>query len=475
MEIDYRKIKDVFTYWGNSEDLENLYKTQSKFYNKIWDSLRYTTITTCKNCKKEFKTNGDEICDECHTKYYHCERCYSFYAKENALNNCYCNRCYKSKVKCYGCHELFFEEQLTKYKNKKYCSHCLHEKFNKCRNCHNYFPKNKTIKVGFDDFCIECFNAKYFKCGNCDRILKKSYRSSVVENYCCDCAPLNEILNYGYKPYKYKFMSTNKRDKMFMGIELEITGARDRNQLRDVIGIFTNHKDFYFKSDGSIEGNGFEVVSHPYTLDYHLNVAKWKELYNTLERYGINRTDNCGLHIHFPRNIFTSEQLSAIDCFVNMNNELITKYAGRSFNRYCLNTMKTMACWGSSDSRYESVNFENSSTVEFRFCKSASNYEDFVNRIMFVKSIVDFIIKRKIKAKDIYDYRKRVETKYLNFIKKYPFANAQYTSPISEERHERTHICNLEECECEIIPDEVFEPNEYEFIASDEEYENEPF
>ena len=119
-------------------------------------------------------------------------------------------------------------------------------------------------------------------------------------------------------------MSTNKRDKMFMGIELEITGARDRNQLRDVIGIFTNHKDFYFKSDGSIEGNGFEVVSHPYTLDYHLNVAKWKELYNTLERYGINRTDNCGLHIHFPRNIFTSEQLSAIDCFVNMNNELIT-------------------------------------------------------------------------------------------------------------------------------------------------------
>ena len=53
MEIDYRKIKDVFTYWGNSEDLENLYKTQSKFYNKIWDSLQYITITTCKNCKKD--------------------------------------------------------------------------------------------------------------------------------------------------------------------------------------------------------------------------------------------------------------------------------------------------------------------------------------------------------------------------------------------------------------------------------------
>ena len=87
MEIDYRKIKDVFTYWGNSEDLENLYQTQSKFYNKIWDSLQYITITTCKNCKKEFKTNGDEICDECHTKYYRCERCFSFYEKENAGEN----------------------------------------------------------------------------------------------------------------------------------------------------------------------------------------------------------------------------------------------------------------------------------------------------------------------------------------------------------------------------------------------------
>ena len=131
-----------------------------------------------------------------------------------------------------------------------------------------------------------------------------------------------------------------------------------------------------------------------------------------------------------------------------------------------------MACWGSSDSRYESVNFENSSTVEFRFCKSASNYEDFVNRIMFVKSIVDFIIKRKITAKDIYDYRKRVETKYLNFIKKYPFANAQYNNDGQELVEDDEQV--LDE-QVYILNEQVLdEDDEQEWLEADG-FEDSPF
>ena len=61
----------------------------------------------------------------------------------------------------------------------------------------------------------------------------------------------------------------------------------------------------YIKHDGSIN-EGFEIVSHPMTLDYHENHMNWLEVFEKAIEMGYrsHNTSTCGLHIHVSRSAF---------------------------------------------------------------------------------------------------------------------------------------------------------------------------
>lgn len=97
------------------------------------------------------------------------------------------------------------------------------------------------------------------------------------------------------------------RVPLFMGIELEIDkggeDSRNAETLLDCANGSCEH--IYCKHDGSID-DGFEIVSHPMTLDYHTDIMNWKEVFDTalLLDYRSHQTSTCGLHIHVNRSAF---------------------------------------------------------------------------------------------------------------------------------------------------------------------------
>lgn len=391
-----------------------------------WDRMSYSAFKTifAYNLNSEYNYENEEIYNK-YRVYVDginvCKRCNKTLNKTESV---FCHSCENSKIKCYNCNNLIFEEHAKIYKHKKYCQSCYNELFFVCRNCNCVESVSKKYHAFSNNYCKQCYDRKFFKCKICENIMSVE-RKSEDGNYCIDCHPKDFVLRYNYKPKVYNFKTTRKTDKVFMGVELEITGASDNNDLIDVVKHFKNYNDFYFKSDGSIEGYGFEVVSHPYTLNYHKDKAAWKNLFEMLNSKGINKTNNCGLHVHFPKDIFTPQSIGALDCFVNINMELISRFGGRDFNDYCSNTIKKVSNWGiNSGNRYMAVNLSNEKTVELRFCKSTGNYEEFMKKLQFLHSIVKFMLKCNITAQDIYDYRKKIENKYITFAKNnYDFMN----------------------------------------------------
>jgi hypothetical protein len=97
-------------------------------------------------------------------------------------------------------------------------------------------------------------------------------------DYCDDCYNnrLHEFIkSYDYKPIPIFYGSGQPH----YGVELEIDcggeydgSAEDLNEIAN-----KSNEHLYFKHDGSLD-DGFEIVSHPATLEYHLNGIPWKEV-----------------------------------------------------------------------------------------------------------------------------------------------------------------------------------------------------
>ena len=82
----------------------------------------------------------------------------------------------------------------------------------------------------------------------------------------------NSIKNYNYKPEPIFYDSGN----IFYGVELEIDRGGECNQTAEKLYEIANRNDdrIYCKHDGSLS-DGFEMVSYPMTLDYHINNMNW--------------------------------------------------------------------------------------------------------------------------------------------------------------------------------------------------------
>lgn len=320
-------------------------------------------LVECVSCATEssrddmFVTDNSEyVCGDCITT---CQRCNWVGTRDDDWHtvddDLWCEGCYSDHSWwCTRCEYTYDENRISWYTvygnnfREDWCEHCTSDHATYCDNCDEY-------TLDEYDGCIRCGDSE------------------------------GSIHEYHYKPNPI-FHGTNDNN-LYMGFELEME-LNNTTRFREAVSLVSeleSNEVCYLKRDSSINGQGFELVTHPHTL-YAYEQAN--DLWNYIERLRTEYharswdTDSCGLHVHVSRSAFksgahTHRWLSLI----YRNPREMMKLAGRKNSRYArFDDVYKPDEWGIPQfdlrdkihnthrtERYAAVNTGNDYTLELRF------------------------------------------------------------------------------------------------------------
>jgi len=264
-----------------------------------------------------------------------------------------------------------------------------------------------------------------------------SNRLSIIEGVGCSVcidSNLGRIHPYSTRvPSLIKFKAKNMDLKQvkYFGIEIEVSTTSEMLKNRDAILVgksLANHA--ILKSDGSIRGYGFEIVSCPATIDIHKE--EYKQYFKLRDENKIRSKGNSttGMHVHLSRSVLSSLTIGKISKFLNSEENLtyIRKIAGRDRSNYAeMDPSRTITshCLDNGQ-RYNVLNLQPPSTIEFRMFSTPDTYEDFVTKLEFVDAVstycspcaTDLKLNALVKATNFIDWVKRNKRSYPNLAKK---------------------------------------------------------
>ncbi len=308
---------------------------------------------------------------------------------------------------CSHCGAIFNEENLQEFEGKLYCDQCLNDITCICDCCGKRIWSDELEGDSNITLCYRCYDNHYTSCERCGRIIHYDDAHYCNDDddipYCSNC--IEYFHSTAIKPYSYKpvpeFFGTGN---LFMGVELEIDkGGEDADNAQELTDCAEGR--IYCKHDGSID-EGFELVSHPMTLDYHKNEMNWQEIFDKAINMGYrsHQTSTCGLHIHCSRAAFgvgedaQDATVGRVVYFVEKHwNELVrfSRRKQENLNRwaakYATISNTTQETYKKAKDkrmgRYVAVNLENSSTVEFRLFRGTLCYKTFIATLQLVEQI----------------------------------------------------------------------------------------
>ncbi len=317
-------------------------------------------------------------------------------------------------VICSECGAALTEQTASVIDGEIYCPDCMERLTTTCDCCGRRILRCDAESDGCIMLCRHCYEYSYTRCEGCGCIISNdeaNYTDGDDYPYCDECYRKIEeepIKSYGYKPEPIFYGSGN----LFYGVELEIDKGGERGDYAEEILNTANAHNLhlYAKHDGSID-DGFELVSHPMTLEYHTNTMNWSDVMDmalSLD-YRSHQTQTCGLHIHVNRKAFGNDydtqedSISRIVHFVEMHWNELLKFSRRTeanmnrwASRYGISTTakdtyknaKAKHC-----GRYVAINLENYSTIEFRIFRGTLRYKTFLATLQLVDEICNLAIK----------------------------------------------------------------------------------
>jgi len=219
------------------------------------------------------------------------------------------------------------------------------------------------------------------------------------------------IHSYGFKPEPWYHGHYKKH--LLLGVELEVDGAgEDEEHARQVLTILNGNpysrRHAYCKHDGSLEA-GFEIVSQPATINYHIKRIPWQQAFEYLlaQGYRSNDTSTCGLHVHFNCIFLGDSQEEFLKAegkllaFFEENWEAIIRFSRRNrkqIERWCkrYGHRDIKEAYNDNDGcRYYALNFQNSTTDEIRIFRGTLKYSTFIATLLFVHNLVLFCKRTK--------------------------------------------------------------------------------
>ena len=359
----------------------------------------------------------------------------------------------KEKFVCASCGKLITPDAATLinqgFDNEmQVCPDCLSDCF-QCGHCGRYYTRRHEWATdnGFT-ICTHC-ESHYEICSCCSEILHRDnvyfYNNEPYCNPCYEDRVEEErryyIEDYGYKPDPVFLGETT--DNLYLGVELEVDSGKTYDASKEISQKFT---DVYLKHDGSLE-TGFEIVSHPATLQYHKYDLGWEYIMHICQDYMMRSHDTttCGLHCHVSRDFFGTEQ-DEQDLHIAKLILLINKFWDTHIVPFSRRSMGQLDRWAAKpiinleetdteeqiidkvkdtkyNGRYQGINLTNYYTVEFRIFRGTLNLNTFIATLQFVDCICRFA--KSMKLSDIYtvnwsDLFSRKEDEYpelINYLK----------------------------------------------------------
>jgi hypothetical protein len=307
-----------------------------------------------------------------------------------------------------------------------YCDNCKEnymdlrggeDQFTYCRNCEATVHVNNTMSYDHTTYCDTCYDDNVYSCDECS----ESYWDG--DGHECEYDSDSDVIhNYSYKPSP-QFFGTGR---YHLGLELEVE-ARDESRregaslVQELLG-----GRAYMKDDGSLS-DGFEIVTHPHTLEEYQQKVDWTFL-SRLRRRGYRSwdTSTCGIHVHVSRCAFGDEgdiwnrRLASSERsrlilrkqshelrFMKLiydNQRQVERIAGRSSSYATFHDKGELVAkikYGNQNNgRYSAVNTENDSTIEVRVFRGSLRKERVLSAIEFVTASVEYTRNLKVTSKN---------------------------------------------------------------------------
>jgi hypothetical protein len=372
---------------------------------------------TCGHCGGKFDSevdstslhNGEIVCESCLGDHYsYCEESGEYYPADEIilaykLNNSgnridvyvhQDNENYVETVNGEFWHEHdTYEVYYDSLRNTKRISKREYEtgEYFTCDDCGDIFHYDyqNSINGGDRHVCENCLNSgEYEYCNSCD---EWHYSDSDCFNS-DDDDNCSLIHNYSFTP-KLNFKGKNNKLNPFVGFELEVeskNGSKNEQAetITDSLGSL-----IYLKNDGSLN-NGFEIVSHPMTLDVHKENGYLKA-FDELSKAGAKShdTSTCGLHFHLDKRQMTDTHKVRFGTFFALQKNKLEILARRTSSQYARFKDKKLSDkkdYTKNSDRYEAVNWQNSDTVEIRIFKGTLKFETFMASMELCHAIYNF-------------------------------------------------------------------------------------
>lgn len=298
-----------------------------------------------------------------------------------------------------------------------------------CNECGNNVPNDNLREIRYSEVCDSCVDYMYSWCDCCDE-----YFSG---DYCPDCDNCNEddsygstglIHDYSFRPEPFFYISAESqtirdpRTISVTGFELEMEAVNCDIDSGAQLATNIFGDAVYLKYDGSLS-HGFEMVSHPLSLDYARNVFPYERL-RELAQLGMRsaQTRTCGLHIHINRSFFRQHPTTMYR-FMSMfyrNADKWKQIAGRSESSYAnwseyelsqmLRYTKGLAAQSHqyNSDRYVALNLQPRNTIELRFFKGTLRPQSFIARIEAAHAVAQYAYatRNNVSIKSAHDWER---------------------------------------------------------------------
>ena len=312
---------------------------------------------------------------------------------------------------CVNCGAEHSIEDMFEVEGDWLCEDCTDRLTVICDHCNERIYEENAVEDDTHTLCDHCFDEYYVRCEDCNRIIHRdrAYWDNDDNAYCASCwdEHCEVIHEYSYTPD----LVFHGKGLRHFGVELEIDdGGTVTSNAEKLLNIANaNAENLYIKTDGSLD-EGLELVTHPMTLEYHLNEMPWAEVLRKAQRMGYlsHAAGTCGLHVHISRLAFgcTYEQQEAAIArllyFVEKFWAELLRFSRRTqsqMNRWAarygirltpseqMNHAKN-SCAG----RYTAVNLTNADTVEIRMFRGTLKLNTLKATLQMVNHLVEVAV-----------------------------------------------------------------------------------